>query len=552
MEAVQVQNSGVANNPLIQLRQRANFWQAQHARAIQREEALEKRLQQAEKELHTLQANLKEKDEQIEALKAKLAYFQQQLFGRKSEQTESQNNSEDDLHQSITDTSPEEENGQKRKRGQQPGAKGHGRQRRTDLPSETVIHDVAENDKICPQCRLPRIPFFKTEDSEEVHWEARLVRRIHKRRQYFSSCHCPGRRMVTAPPVPKLIPKGMFSTEFWARILMEKFLLQRPLYRVRKSLAIEGLDVSQGTLTGGLKRLALLLHPLYALLVARSRSDIHWHMDETRWMVFVDYEGKASQRWWLWVIVSADTCVFVLDPSRSAQVPRNHLGEHADGIISADRYSAYKALHDMILIAFCWSHVRRDFLRVRNGYKKLSSWAGDWITRIDELFRLNKSRINLLEAPIKLYQPADHAVVSAVDNMAAVRDQELAEPNLHPAKRKVLQSLVEHWQGLTIFVDYPEVPMDNNEAERRLRNPVVGRKNYYGSGSVWSGCLSAVLFSIFQTLVMNNLNPKPFLLAYFEACAKNGGRPPDDLDSFMPWNLSEAQRRSWHLPEKPP
>jgi len=33
--------------------------------------------------------------------------------------------------------------------------------------------------------------------------------------------------------------------------------------------------------------------------------------------------------------------------------------------------------------------------------------------------------------------------------------------------------------------------MDNNEAERRLRNPVVGRKNYYGNGSVWSGVLSA-------------------------------------------------------------
>jgi transposase len=552
MEAVQTQNTGVAKNPVIQLRQRANFWQAQHARAIKRATAFEKRGQQLEKELRTLHAKLKEKDQQIEVLKAKLTYFQQQLFGRKSEQTEPQNNSEDDLQHSITGTSPEKEKGRQRKRGQQPGAKGHGRQRRTNLPAEVVIHDVAEDDKICPQCRLPRIPFFRTEDSEEVHWETRLVRRIHKRRQYLSSCRCPGPRMVTAPPAPKIIPKGMFSIEFWVWILMEKFLLQRPLYRVRKTLAMEGLDVSQGTLTGGLKRLAHLLHPLYALLVARSRSDVHWHMDETRWMVFADHDGKTSHRWWLWVIVSADTCVFVLDPSRSSQVPKNHLGEHAKGIISADRYSAYKALRDRILIAFCWSHVRRDFLRVFNGYKKLRSWAENWITRIDELFRLNNTRVNLLEAPLELYQPAVQAVLSAVENMAAVRDRELAAPKLHSAKRKVLQSLVDHWQGLTIFVDYPEVPMDNNEAERRLRNSVVGRKNYYGSGSVWSGCLSAVLFSIFQTLVMNNFNPKLFLLAYFEACVNNGVRPPDNLDRFMPWNLSEAQRKSWYLPEKPP
>ncbi len=36
-----------------------------------------------------------------------------------------------------------------------------------------------------------------------------------------------------------------------------------------------------------------------------------------------------------------------------------------------------------------------------------------------------------------------------------------------------------HWQGLTIFVDHPHIPMDNNAAERGLRGSVLGRKNYY-------------------------------------------------------------------------
>ena len=44
-----------------------------------------------------------------------------------------------------------------------------------------------------------------------------------------------------------------------------------------------------------------------------------------------------------------------------------------------------------------------------------------------------------------------------------------------------------HWQGLTLFVEDPDLPMDNNQAERALRGPVVGRKNYYGSGAQWSG-----------------------------------------------------------------
>jgi hypothetical protein len=42
-------------------------------------------------------------------------------------------------------------------------------------------------------------------------------------------------------------------------------------------------------------------------------------------------------------------------------------------------------------------------------------------------------------------------------------------------------------------VDHPEVPMDNNTAERCQRGPVVARKNFYGSGALWSGRLAAML-----------------------------------------------------------
>jgi hypothetical protein len=62
--------------------------------------------------------------------------------------------------------------------------------------------------------------------------------------------------------------------------------------------------------------------------------------------------------------------------------------------------------------------------------------------------------------------------------------------------------------GLTVFVEHPEVPMDNNTGKRLERGPVVGRKNYYGSGAFWSGQLAAMLFSLFQTLCLWDLNPR--------------------------------------------
>jgi hypothetical protein len=105
---------------------------------------------------------------------------------------------------------------------------------------------------------------------------------------------------------------------------------------------------------------------------------------------------------------------------------------------------------------------------------------------------------------------------SHLDQMQERCEAHLKEPDLHGAKRKVLSSLQNHWDGLTVFVERPEVAMDNNTAERALRNPVVGRKNYYGSGRVWSAHLAAMMFSVLQTIVLWGLNPHHWLHAFLQ------------------------------------
>lgn len=537
---------------LIDLRAEANYWKAMHARACERETRWKQRAHELEAALGEREGHLSKLSKENEELKAKLAWLQQQLFGRKSEKKKGSPDSGSSEGSSETSSPPEAGTRKRRKRGKQRGAKGRGRKHHEELETEVITHDLEEGKKCCPTCGKPFLLFPGTEDSQEIHWEVRLVRRIHKRPRYVPDCDCqavPG--IVTAPPPPKVIPKGLFSTGFWVRVVLEKFLFQRPLYRVCKALELEGLSVSQGTLTGGLRRLGELLQPLYAGILQRCRAANHWHMDETRWMVFSEVEGKIGHRWWLWVAVTIDTCVFVLDPTRSANVPKTILGEDPEGIISADRYGVYKSLGGKILVAFCWAHVRRDFLRVGREYGKLKCWADGWVERIRDLYRFNAQR---LAAPrnSEEFRREQRKLRESIARMRAAWKRELRDPALHPAARKTLVCLRRHWKGLTIFVDHPQIPMDNNEAERRLRNPVVGRKNYYGSGSVWSGALAAVLFTIIQTALRNNLDPQRYLQAYFEACAQNGGESPRDLGAFLPWNLSEEKRASWRYPKRPP
>lgn len=136
---------------------------------------------------------------------------------------------------------------------------------------------------------------------------------------------------------------------------------------------------------------------------------------------------------------------------------------------------------------------------------------------------------------------ADARLRQHVAAMAAQRETELAEEKLREPCRKVLVSLSEHGSGLTLFIDDPRIPLDNNYGERLIRNPAVGRKNYYGIGAEWSGRLAVMLFSIFATLANWKINPRKWLSWYLEACAAEGGKPADNPASFLPGNLSETR-----------
>jgi transposase len=357
--------------------------------------------------------------------------------------------------------------------------------------------------------------------------------------------------VVTAPPPDKLIPKSDFGVSLWVLILLRKFQFFQPLERILAELKSHGLCRSAGTVTDGLQKLLPLFEPLYKGLCDYNRREGHWHADETRWPVFAKLENKANFAWVLWVFAARRSIVFVLDPTRAHDVPEEYFGEDGEGILTVDRYSAYKAMAQVkagqMILSFCWAHVRRDFLAILTGWSELTDWAWSWLEDIAALYHCNNQRVSLAQDS-PAYAEADRQVRAQVQSIQKRYERELAEPELLGAQRKVLGSLQEHWPGLTVFVDHPEVPMDNNYAERCHRGPVVGRKNFYGSGALWSGRLAAMLFSLVQTMQIWGLNVRQWLMAYLTACAQVQGKPPPDPEMYLPWNMSVEQRAALSEP----
>lgn len=510
----------------LELRQQAGYWQTMHARAVERIQELEGR---------------------VHHLEAENRHLRQQAFGRKTEQA---GQSSRDFLKELDEASGRPA----RRRGQQAARPGPQRRSYEHLPQRVEIVEAPEAQRCCPECGLPYVVRPETEDSEQIEIEVQAYRRVLRRRRYQPRCHCRGPwQIVTAPAEPKLIPKSRYGISVWVEILLDKFVSQRPTERLLAQWRLWGLDLAAGTVTGGLQRLLPLFVPLYEALLARLQQTDYWQGDETRWQVFEDQEGKVGHRWWLWLFLSADTVVFVLDQRRSRQVPQKYLPQGADpadrGVLLVDRLASYKAMAQVregsIVLAFCWAHVRRDFIRVGKSWPELKDWALAWLRRIRDLYRLQHQRLLAYQEPAADETAAAYAVRAHAAQMQQQAVRECAEPSLREPCRKVLTSLQGHWTGLTRFLDDPRIPLDNNASERHLRRPVVGRKNYYGSGAVWSGQLAAMMFSLVATLERCQINARDWLTGYLRACAAARGRPPPQLEAWLPHNY--AARHS--LPE---
>ena len=506
-------------------RQKATIMSLSHENA-----RLRKGAKMSRNRIETLEA-------QLAKLRATGAVLSRTLYGRKSEKQDTPRSG--------------------RPRGQQRGRPGHGRTQRPGLEERTEEHNPPVDACVCARCGQPYAP-NGAEESTLVEIEVQAHKRVIRRPRWRRTCECASSPMeVSAPPVPRLFATTPYGTSFWARFLFEHCACFRPVHRVAAWMSGEGLSVSPGTLANSLKRFVALFDPLADAILAHQNEAALRHADETTWRVQELRGEDRSSRAWLWTSVSDDAVYFHIDPSRSAEAAHKLFAETLlYTVIVCDRYSAYKKLArllgGLVTLAICWVHQRRDFIECAAGQVGLTQWCRGWIERIASIYRLNDARQQHYDPGIEPQTPAfdaaQGALNEALDALFAHAERELAALPDKAREGKALRSLVNHREGLSVFIDRPQVPLDNNLAERVLRGPVIGRRLSFGSDSENGARFTALMYSVVGTLTLNGIDVLRWLQAWLAACAANGQRPPDDLSSWLPWSMSEERRRSFTAP----
>ena len=435
----------------------------------------------------------------LAALERHLAKLTKQVFGPSSEQrtTDAPGNA------SAEGDDKTKDDGKKKR--------GHGPKEQPKLPVVLVKHDLDDADKVCLNCGGG---LHEMEGQYEEHDEIsviplRFVIKRHQRKKY--ACRC-GSCIETALGPDKLCPGGRYSVDFAIYVAISKYCDHLPLERQVRMMAREGLEVTSQTLWDQIEVLTRLVESA----MPRLRSYILGHAvvgaDETSWELFGKKPGQGKS-WYVWVLRVETAVYYAIRNGRSFKTAEALLASFA-GVLMCDGYVAYLSLsgaYPRVVLAHCWAHVRREFVEIE---KSFPTQCGEIIDLIGEMYAIEKKcRVEGEDLEEARDQKSRLVIDRIVEWFYRTLPKCLPESGLH----KAIGYMVHMWPGLVLFLDDPEIPLDNNGTERAARGPVVGRKNHYGSHSLRGTEVAATLYSLVESAKLNALEPRFYLRAAVRA-----------------------------------
>ena len=427
----------------------------------------------------------------------------------------------------------------RKKRGRKPLPK--------DLPRETVIHDIPEEEKVCAcGATLERIGEEVSEKLDIIPAKIRVIRHI---RPKYACKECEGSKderpsVRIAPVEPELLPKSIATPGLIAHILTGKFVDHMPFYRQEKQFHRLGIDLSRRNMSRWAIKVAAACQPLLNLCREEVLSGYCINIDETALQVLNEPGRAAKTKSYMWVFRRGDPYrpVFIYEyhPTRSGDVASSFLQGYK-GYVQTDGYIGYDFLDHLkdIVHTGCWAHARRYFVDVTKAQgrnRKKTGSADVALEYIRKLYRLeSRARDKNLE-PDEIYalrQTKSKPILSQFNKWLLKRSGQTPPRGL---LGKAISYCLNQWDRLEGYLKDGRLTMDNNAAENAIRPFVVGRKNWLFSGTPEGAEASALFYSLIETAKANGLEPYSYLRYIFEKLplAEN----LEDYEALLPWNLN--------------
>jgi transposase len=445
-------------------------------------------------------------------LKEQNAWLLKQIFGKKSERVVDTNPEQlqFDGFEAIAQEKTETETIPAHERKKRSSTAEDAIKLPADLPVETTIIDLPEEEKICKETGIPLQKIGEEVCHKLAYRPASYFLKKIVRPKYAHP-NQEEKGVITAPMPDSLLPKCRADESLLADIITRKFVDHLPLYRIAEGLCRDGIGISRRLLSQWVAAAGVALAPLYHVMKKRILESDRLHIDESPVDIF---ESPKVAQGYMWVIVGG---VGADPPYRLYDFYENRKHEHAEkilgsysGIIHSDKYGAYETYvrKNGNIWCPCWAHIRRKFYEAEAGDPTLRIWV---LEQIQQLFAIEEAAWTL--PPFERLQLRQAQAVPIIDALIDRIKKRLTVGIILP-KSKFKEALGYFCSLIPYLKNYTQhasARLDNNPAERAIRPLAIGRKNWLFFGSIESGKAAATLLSLTQTCRALNINPRAYL-----------------------------------------
>lgn len=452
----------------------------------------------------------------VQSQAARIAWFEKQLFGRKSEKRLIDSPQQFDLltAPTATETLPEEkpltvtyQRGTAKKNRPEDCVTDVGLRFSDDVPVEIIrvtppeLEGDSAADYDIIDTKISRKLAQQPASYVVLQYEVPVLK--HKQTQ-----------TVTTTAMPEqVLDSSIADVSLLAGLLVDKFLYHLPLYRQHSRMSLQGITVSRASLTNWTKRTIELLRPIVEAQLTNVLSSKVLAMDETPIKASRSEKGKMKTGYF-WPIYGEDhEVVFTFNESRGRQHIEDVLKKQFQGTLITDGYSAYSRFAEQmqgVTHAQCWVHSRRYFVEAELIDKSAVEHALDFI---GQLYKIETQITDKKLADEKKREYRLTHSKPIVDNFFVWCAQQLHRPDLTPKHvlRKALNYVLVRENALRVFLEDPQVPMDTNHLEREIRPITLGRKNWMFCWTELGAEHVGLIQSLISTCKLHDINPNTYL-----------------------------------------
>lgn len=519
---------------------------AERARTAQLiEETLAERVQIAAASSHiaALEAQVEMLSSQAARYEHIIAQLRRLQFGKRSEQMDKDQLqlALEDLQQGLAEIEGEEEKADDELKAHRTRQR---REHRPSLPDHLPQVDVVIEPETtaCPCC-AGTMHVIGEDVSKRLDVVPARYQVIVTHRPKYACRACEG-QIVQAPAPARLIEGGLPTERMVAQVLVAKYADHTPLYRQAQGLDRQGIKIDRSTLAYWVGYAAAELKPIWTPMRQELLASSRLFVDETRAPVLDPGRGRTKSGFF-WAIARDDrrcggsdppAVVYTYAPGRGADHAITLLKDFS-GVLQTDGYSAYKTLADRrqdIVLAHCWSHVRRKFFDLAKGGS--APIANEALARIGQLYAI--------EADIAGQDPAQRLAVRREKAAPLIKGLKTwLEATLHKLPGAspmagVIRYSLSRWDGLTWFLEDGRVELDTNPVERAMRPIALNRKNALFAGSDVGAEHWAILASLIECCKLAGANPDAYLTDVLTRLVD--GHLQSRLAELTPWAWKAA------------